>query len=142
MKPADLRRRRKHNEQAAKVRGEKLEHYLQTGEPRDLPTPELVPDEGDKTAVLREYRRLARLAAGEQQGTPKRDVLLDKAAVQLARLVYIERVLALRESDPTAHAALTATDLTRLSVVAPAEMLRRLNVLQGDELPSELEVPR
>jgi hypothetical protein len=61
--------------------------------------------------VLREYRRLARLAAGEPVGTPKRDLLLDKTAVQLARLVFIERVLALAESDPLAHAALSAVDL-------------------------------
>jgi hypothetical protein len=140
MKPNEMRARRKRDEQNAKIRGEKLERYLQDGEPRNDPAPELVPGEADKTATLREYRRLARLAAGEQQGSPKRDVLLDKAAVQLARLVYIERVLALAEADPLAHAALTAVDLTRLSVIAPGEMRRRLDELQGDVLPRE--VPR
>jgi hypothetical protein len=127
--------RRKREEQAAKVRGEKLERYLQDGEPRNDPAPELVPDDGDKTAVLREYRRLARLAAGEPVGTPKRDLLLDKTAVQLARLVFIERVLALEESDPLAHAALSAVDLVRLSVISPAEIRRRLDDLQDAGVP-------
>jgi hypothetical protein len=135
MKPNELRARRKREEQAAKVRGEKLERYLQDGEPRNDPAPDLVPDEADRTAVLREYRRLARLAAGEPVGTPKRDLLLDKTAVQLARLVFIERVLALAESDPLAHAALSAVDLVRLSVISPAEIRRRLDDLQDAGVP-------
>jgi hypothetical protein len=48
VKPNELRARRKRDEQAAKVRGEKLERYLQDGEPRNDPAPELVPDDATR----------------------------------------------------------------------------------------------
>jgi hypothetical protein len=139
VKPNELRARRKREQEAAKVRGEKLEAFLRSGEPKDLPAPHLAPDDSDRVAVLREYRRLVRLAAGEMRGTAKHASLLDRAVVQLARLVFIERVLAVERSDPVARLALTASDLVRLSVVDPEEIRARLNALQGE---SRVEVAR
>lgn len=127
MKPDELRRRRKREEHSALVRGERLEAFLRSGEPVDAPTPELVPTPEDKTHTLRRYRRLVRLAAGEMRGTRKHAQFLDRAVVELARLVWIERVLAL---DPLERAALTPARLTALSVVDPDELRRRLGDLQ------------
>jgi hypothetical protein len=133
VKPDEARRRQKAREKQAAIRGEKLEAFLRSGEPRDLPTPELVPTEQDKTRTLREYRHLARLAASEPRGSRKRDRLLDRAIVELARLVWIERVLAL---DPLERAGLTPARLVVLSVVDPEEIRSRFNVLQG--VPEEV----
>lgn len=130
MKPQEARRQRLALEQAAKVRGERLEAVLRHGAAPDKPRPDLVPDEHDKARTLRDYRRFARLAAGETQGSTKRDRLLDLAVVELARLIYIERVL---ELDPLDRAALTPARLTMLSVVDPAEIRRRFEALQGDD---------
>jgi hypothetical protein len=126
VKPGEARRRRKAREEQAQVYGEKLEAFLRSGEPQDLPTPHLVPTAADKVATLREYRRLARLAAGER--AEKRDRLLDRAIVELARLVWIERVLGL---EPLERAGLTPARLVALSVVDRAAIRARFNALQG-----------
>ena len=130
MKPQQARELRKRVERAEEIRGEKLQAYLTADEPVDEPKPELVPTAEDKTATLREYRRLVRLAAGEMRGSEKHGYYLDRAIVMLARLVFIERALALADEDPVAHMALTAGDLVRLSIVDPEEIARRFRALQ------------
>jgi len=130
VKPSEARRKRRLLQEAAEVRGEKLEAFLAGDGPQDKPSPHLVPTAADKTGALREYRRLARLAAGEVG--VKREHLLDRAIVQLVRVIYVERVLMLAEDDPLAHAALTPAKLVELSFVDRAELRRRFDALQGD----------
>ena len=64
MKPSEARRLHQQRAQASLMHSEKMRAAL-TDTP-DRPTPHLVPDEPDRTHTLREYRRLARLAAGER----------------------------------------------------------------------------
>jgi len=129
MKPNEARQQHLAREQARKVRGERLEAVLKTGAAPDKPRPDLVPTATDKRNTLRQYRRFARLAAGEMQGSAKYEQFLELLIVELARLIYIERCLALDELD---RASLTPARLMVLSVVDPAEIKRRLDALQDD----------
>jgi hypothetical protein len=98
MKPAQARRLREAREAAQAARGEALEAFLRTGEPADAVRPELIRAEAGK-------RRRA----------------LDDVKNAMARLVYVERVLDL---DDLERAALTPTDLYRLSFVSREDLAR------------------
>ena len=128
MKPTEARNRYKALAQARAVRGERLESVLRHGAEPDKPRPDLVPTEQDKTNAKRRYRQCCREAAGVRGR--KKEAWLDLAVVELARLIYIERVLAL---DPLDRAALTPARLTMLSVVDPDEIRRRFDALQEGE---------
>ena len=130
MKPFEARRRRAARIHAKAMHSERMQAAL--ADTPDRPTPHLVPDEPDRVHTLREYRRMARLAAGEAVGSSKFDRYLDRMIVELVRLIWIERVLAL---DPLERAALTPARLVVLSMVEPGEIKRRLGALQdGSEV--------
>lgn len=122
MKPAQARRLREAREAAEAARGEALEAFLRTGEPADTVRPELIPG----AAEHREASRAVREAASRVRGAraERRQKALGGLVRAMARLVFVERVL---ELDALERAALTPTDLYRLSFVSP-EDLERLRV--------------
>lgn len=130
MKPQAARALRKQREMAEKIRSDDLNAYLTSDAPKGRVVPELIPTETELAGSLREYRRQVRLAAGEGRHSEKRNLLLDRALVALAHVVYVERVLAL---DQVARMALTPADLQRLSMVSQNDIWQRFNRLQRQE---------
>jgi predicted component of type VI protein secretion system len=127
VKPNEARRRRLQEKAAATARGDALEAFLRGGGDSAEVRPDLIPTAEDHVAALREYRKAARLVAGALG--VKRARLMDGLVFALARIVYVERVLAL---DPLERAGLTPARLVMLSKVHPDELQERLARFQGD----------
>jgi hypothetical protein len=111
MKPREARAMVRAQEAAREARGEALEHFLRTGEPRDEVRPDLIPGAPEHRVASREVRRLTNLARRAPAG-PRRNGLLDELTVAMRRLIFVERVI---EMDPLLRASLTPADLVRLS---------------------------
>jgi hypothetical protein len=127
MKPNEARAMARAQEAARKARGEALEHFLRTGEPRDEVRPDLIPDAADHREASREVRRLTNLARRAPAG-PRRNGLLDELTRAMRRLIYVERVL---ELDPLARAALTPARLVMLSSTSAEDVRALYNRMAG-----------
>jgi hypothetical protein len=127
MKPNEARRMARAQEAAKAARGEALEHFLRTGEPRDVVRPDLIPDAADHREASREVRRLTNLARRAPAG-PRRNGLLDELTRAMRRLIYVERVL---ELDPLARAALTPARLVMLSSTSAEDVRALYNRMAG-----------
>jgi hypothetical protein len=114
VKPAQARRLREAREAAQAARGEALEAFLRTGEPADTVRP---------AAEHREASRQVREAVSRagRAGVAKRQKARDEVVRAMARLIYVERVIAL---DDLERAALTSAALFRLSFVSPEDLER------------------
>jgi hypothetical protein len=119
VKPAQARRLREAREAAQAARGEALEAFLRTGELADTVRPELIPGAAEHREAARQVREAVSRAGRAEAG--KRWRALDDVKNAMARLVYVERVLAL---DDLERAALTPTDLYRLSFVSREDLAR------------------
>jgi hypothetical protein len=119
VKPAQARRLREAREAAQAARGEALEAFLRTGEPADTVRPELIPGAAEHREAARRVREAVSRAGRAEAG--KRWRALDDVKNAMARLVYVERVLDL---DDLERAALTPTDLYRLSFVSREDLAR------------------
>lgn len=130
MKPQEARRRRKLAEQQVAARGAALEAFLKGEEPANKVVPELIPDEAALTRALGDVRKLVRASERQPRGSSGRGRKLDQLVLAIARLVAIERVLAM---DPLERAGLTPR---RLAVIAdgvrPDDLRERLAVLHGE----------
>lgn len=119
-------------DQAKQARGEALEAFLRTGEPRDEVRPDLIPDAAAHRDAVREVRRLARVANRAPRG-PRRNGLLDELVAAMRRLIYVERVLDL---EPLERAGLTPARLVVLSRTGAADvtaLARRMGLREGGE---------
>jgi hypothetical protein len=119
VKPAQARRLREAREAAQAARGEALEAFLRTGEPADTVRPELIPGAAEHREASRQVR-VAVSRAGRAD-VSKRQKALDELTRAMARLIYVERVIAL---DDLERAALTPAALFRLSFVSPEDLER------------------
>jgi hypothetical protein len=117
VKPAQARRLREAREAAQAARGEALEAFLRTGELADTVRPELIPGAAEHREAARQVREAVSRAGRAEAG--KRWRALDDVKNAMARLVYVERVL-----DDLERAALTPTDLYRLSFVSREDLAR------------------
>ncbi len=129
MKPDEARRRRKAREMEKAAHGERLEHFLRTGAPRDQVKPELIPGAEDHRAASREVRELVKRAERTARGQ-RRSKVLDQLMVAMARLVFVERVLSIE--DPVARASLTPARLVALSVIEPGDLEKLWVRMKGD----------
>jgi hypothetical protein len=127
VKPREVRAMRVRQEQERAARGKALEEFLHSGADTTKVQRELIPAERDLREALREYRRSARVWAGARG--VKRMRLLDETMIALARIVYLERVLAL---DPLERAGLTPAQLVALSRIHPDDLRARLARFQGE----------
>jgi hypothetical protein len=128
MKPNEARRRHRSVEHARAARGRALEAYLAGDGSREAIVPELIPDSKDLGDARREVKRLARLA--ERTSREVKGRRLDELICALARLVFVESVLAL---DPLERAALTPSRMLRMSREIGVQDLRaRLGRLQRE----------
>jgi hypothetical protein len=124
VKPAEVRRLIRAQEQAREARGEALETFLRTGEPRDVVRPELIPDAAAHREAVREVRRLVRLANRAPRGARRSGLLL---------LIFVERVL---ELEPLERAGLTPARLvvlSRTSVADVTALAKRMGLREGGE---------
>jgi hypothetical protein len=119
VKPARLRRIREAREAAQAARGEALEAFLRTGEPADTVRPELIPGAAEHREASRQVREAVSRAA--RVDVAKRQKARDELVRAMARLIYVERVIAL---DDLERAALTPAALYRLSFVSPEDLER------------------
>jgi hypothetical protein len=119
VKPAQARRLREAREAAQAARGEALEAFLRTGEPADTVRPELIPGAAEHREASRAVRE-AVSRAGRVDARKYRKAVEDVRRA-MARLIYVERVLAL---DDLERAALTPAALYRLSFVSPEDLER------------------
>jgi hypothetical protein len=127
VKPAQARRLREAREAAQAARGEALEAFLRTGEPADTVRPELIPGAAEHREASRQVRK-AVSRAGRAVVVGNREKALDELVRAGARLVFVERVL---ELDELERAALTPTDLYRLSFVSRDDLRRLLVRMAG-----------
>ena len=135
MKPNEVRAMRQRQEAEKVARGRALEEFLQTGQRTDRVVPELIPDSVAHAVAVREVRKLVRLAERTPRG-PRRAKLLDELIGAMARLVYVERVMAL---DGLERMALTPARLVLLSRIGPEDIQRLYVRMKGE---SGLEVAR
>jgi hypothetical protein len=126
---------RQRQEAARTARGRALEDYLATSEPTDRVEPDLIPDSAALTVAAREVRKLVRMAERTPQG-PRRMKLLDELIGAMARLVFVERVMA---KDELERAALTPAALVALSRVGREDLTALYDRMRGE---SGLEVAR
>jgi hypothetical protein len=119
VKPAQARRLREAREAAQAARGEALEAFLRTGEPADTVRPELIPGAAEHREASRQVREAVSRAG--RADVSKRQKALDELTRAMARLIYVERVIAL---DDLERAALTPAALFRLSFVSPEDLER------------------
>lgn len=133
MKPDEARRRRKAMEVQKAAAGERLEAHLKSGGDGNVVVPDLIPGERDLVEVQREVRKTVRRAERTPRGA-KRDKVLDDLVGLIARLVYVERVLA---KDELERAALTPLQLVLLGRLAPTDLRARLDRMMGE---TEIEV--
>jgi hypothetical protein len=119
VKPAQARRLREAREAAQAARGEALEAFLRTGEPADTVRPELIPGAVEHREASRQVREAVSRAG--RAGVAKRQKARDEVVRAMARLIYVERVIAL---DDLERAALTSAALFRLSFVSPEDLER------------------
>jgi hypothetical protein len=119
VKPAQARRLREAREAAQAARGEALEAFLRTGEPADTVRPELIPGAAEHREASRQVREAVSRAG--RAGVSKRQKARDELVRAMARLIYVERVIAL---DDLERAALTPAALFRLSFVSPEDLER------------------
>jgi hypothetical protein len=119
VKPAQARRLREAREAAQAARGEALEAFLRTGEPADTVRPELIPGAAEHREASRQVREA--VSRADRAGAVKYRKAISDVRNAMARLIYVERVLRL---DPLERAALTPTDLYRLSFVSPEDLER------------------
>lgn len=129
MKPAEARARRKKAERERAARGDRLEHFLRTGAPRDQVNADLIPGAEEHRAASREVRELVKRAERTPKG-PRRGKVLDQLMVAMARLVFVERVIAI--DDPVARAALTPARLVALSVIEPGDLEKLWGRMKGE----------
>jgi hypothetical protein len=132
VKPAEVRRLIRAQEQAREARGEALETFLRTGEPRDVVRPELIPDAAAHREAVREVRRLVRLANRAPRGA-RRSGLLDELVAAMRLLIFVERVL---ELEPLERAGLTPARLvvlSRTSVADVTALAKRMGLREGGE---------
>lgn len=131
MKPEEARRRRRLIETAKAARGEKLELLLQGKRSIDVVDREAIPTAEDLVKAKREFKRIVRRMSGTSKLTNagRYDDYLNELMVCLARIVFIERVLAL---DPIERASLTVAQVVALSGISPADLTRRLAKLRGE----------
>jgi hypothetical protein len=132
VKPRDARAAVKSREAIAAARGVELEHRLRTGEELDAVVPELIPDEDDLVVVLRDLRKALQVAKRRPKGAA-RSKALDEAIGLIARLVYVERVLALDRLD---RASLTPRRLSALSTVTKPTLQTRYGQMLLEERAS------
>lgn len=128
VKPAEARRRRKAAEHQRAAHGERLEHFLRTGEPRDQVQPDLIPTEADHRDVVRRVRSLCRQAEKTPRG-PRRAALLDDLLLAMARQVFVERVMRLEPAD---RAVLSPARLVVLSVIEPGDLEALWRRMKGE----------
>jgi hypothetical protein len=119
VKPAQARRLREAREAAQVARGEALEAFLRTGEPADTVRPELIPGAAEHREASRQVREA--VSRADRAGWGKREKARDELVRAMARLIYVERVIAL---DDLERAALTPAALFRLSFVSPEDLER------------------
>jgi hypothetical protein len=119
VKPAQARRLREAREAAQAARGEALEAFLRTGEPADTVRPELIPGAAEHREASRQVREAVSRAGRAR--TEKLQKALADVRCAMARLIYVERVIAL---DDLERAALTPAALFRLSFVSPEDLER------------------
>jgi hypothetical protein len=119
MKPAQARRLREAREAAQAARGEALEAFLRTGEPADTVRPELIPGAAEHREASRQVREAVSRAARVDARKYRKAV--EDVRRAMARLIYVERVIAL---DDLERAALTPAALFRLSFVSPEDLER------------------
>ena len=127
MKPQQARAMRLRQDAERAARGDALESYLQSGQPTTTVQPDLIPDGTALTVARREVRSLVRRA--ERTPRDRRGDVLDDLLFALARLVFVERVMA---KDRLERAALTPARLAVMSRVSPDDLRRRLSELQGE----------
>lgn len=135
MKPNEIRAMRLRQDAAREARGRALEEFLQSGERTDRVVPELIPDRAAHAVAVREVRKLVRLAERTPRG-PRRGKLLDELIGAMARLVFVERVMA---KDELERAALTPAALVLLSRVGREDLKGLYDRMRGE---SGLEVAR
>lgn len=135
MKPAEVRAMKQRQEAERVARGRALEEFLASGERMDRVVPELIPDSAAHVVAVREVRKLVRLAERSARG-PRRAKLLDELIGAMARLVFVERVMAL---DSFERMALTPARLVELSRVGRDDIARLHRRMSGE---SGLEVAR
>lgn len=133
MKPHEIRAMRQAQDAARQARGRALEDFLQSGEPTDRVRPDLIPDAAALSVAAREVRKLVRMAERTPQG-PRRMKLLDELIGAMARLVFVERVMA---KDELERAALTPAALVVLSRVGRDDLAALYDRMRGE---SGLEV--
>jgi hypothetical protein len=119
VKPAQARRLREAREAAQAARGEALEAFLRTGEPADTVRPELIPGAAEHREASRQVREAVSRAARVDARKYRKAV--EDVRRAMARLIYVERVIAL---DDLERAALTPAALFRLSFVSPEDLER------------------
>lgn len=130
MKPDEARRRRKLVEQMRAARGEALDAYLRGEKPGGRVVPDLIPDEAERGRAVDVVRRLAAQADRTARGSRARSVKMDQLVLAVARLVAVERVLAL---DPLERAGLTPRRLGEIADgIRPADLTERLAVMHGE----------
>jgi len=135
MKPADVRAMRQRQEAGRQARGRALEDYLATSEPTDRVVSDLIPDGAALAVAVREVRKLVRMTERTPQG-PRRMKLLDELIGAMARLVFVERVMA---KDELERAALTPAALVVMSRVGREDIDALYRRMKGE---SGLEVAR
>jgi hypothetical protein len=136
VKPAEARRCRQAAERQRAAHGERLEHFLRTGQPRDQVNPDLIPTDADHREIVRRVRSLCRQAERTPRG-PRRAGLLDELLLAMARQVFVERVVGL---EPVDRAVLTPARLVALSVIEPGDLealWRRMKGEGGVLLPGQ-----
>lgn len=127
MKPDEARARRKLTMAAEAARGERLERFLREGGDREVVRPELIPTHEDLVEADRGLRAGLAAAGRRERGRRRADLLDHKVIPALARVIYLERVMAL---DPLARAGLRPTQLVALSSVSRADLQTKLGEIR------------
>lgn len=126
MKPDEARRRHLAAKQRRAAAGEMLEEAITSGITKVRP--DLIPTEEDRVAAARRVRELISQANRQPKGA-RRSKTLDRLILALARLVYVERVLAL---DRLERAGLTPPALWEMSSIGPDDLRDRLASMRGE----------
>lgn len=128
MKPKEARARRAAAAREREAAGERLTAFLAGGGDRSQVVPELIPDDADHVAANRAVRQLIRQAERQPRGAA-RTRKVDELIAAMARLVFVERVMAL---DALERAGLTPARLVVMARVREDDLHARLRQMKGE----------